>query len=137
MAKRISDTSHIVSQLNGIVGFNLVWAVATSIPTLIRNCHLETGCNQRIDLMAPQIPTLRESMQKNDKGSTTLDYRLEFDTILFRSFANYVAALSCSFASRHIRVFDGPRIRSMWLQYAWSDGTIARFYTSPRSCVSQ
>lgn len=43
-------------------------------------------------------------MQKNDKGSTTLDYRLEFDTILFRSFANYVAALSCSFASRHIRV---------------------------------
>jgi hypothetical protein len=42
---------------------------------LVRDRHLKTGFDQRLDLMSPQIPALRKAVEENDERPLALNNR--------------------------------------------------------------
>ena len=49
-------------------------AITAAKTTLVRDRYLESGFDQGVDLMTPQIPALRPSMQQNNKRPLALDH---------------------------------------------------------------
>src|SRR5262245_18795016 len=63
VAKRIRQSDDIIRQLDDVVGFDLRGAVTAAVAALVRRDDLEPGFNQRVNLMSPEAPALREAVQ--------------------------------------------------------------------------
>ena len=69
----VRQSDDVVRQLDDVVGFDLRRAVA-AVAALVRRGDLEPGFNQRVNLMSPEIPALREAVQENDQRTFAFDH---------------------------------------------------------------
>ncbi len=83
VTERAGKPGDIVRQFDDVVGFNLRRPVAASITALVWRGHLEPGGDQRINLMPPQVPALREAVQENDQRAIAFDDGAQADAIRF------------------------------------------------------
>jgi hypothetical protein len=74
MAKRIRQSGDVVRQLDDVVGFDLSGTVTAAVAALVWRGDLEPRFNQRVNLMSPEIPALREAVQENDQRAFAFDY---------------------------------------------------------------
>src|SRR6185436_938633 len=75
------DPDDIVGQVGDVVGFDFCRTVTAAIAALVRHGHLKPGVHQEVDLMAPEIPTLREAVKENNKRSFAFDHGTQPDAI--------------------------------------------------------
>jgi hypothetical protein len=73
--KRWSNASNIRRKRANVVIANGRWTITATIATLVRNGDLKPRFHQWIDLVPPEIPTLRETVQQNDQGALALNNR--------------------------------------------------------------
>ena len=66
MAECVRQAGDIISQFDYVVSLNRRRTVAVAVAALVRQSDLKAGPHQRIDLVAPEIPALRPSVQKNN-----------------------------------------------------------------------
>ena len=77
----VGNTDHILGQLDDIIRLNGLGPVAAAIAALVRHRNLKAGLDQRVDLVPPQIPALREAVEKNHQRPRALNHGPQPDTV--------------------------------------------------------
>ena len=74
VAQSISEANDVIRQFNDVVGFDRLGPVAATVATLVGHGDLEPSFHQRVDLVAPEVPALRETVQQNDQRTFAFDH---------------------------------------------------------------
>src|SRR6202040_3795191 len=77
VAKGRRQPGDIVAQLDDIVGFDRLRPVASAVSALVGYCDLKPRLDDRVYLMAPEVPALRKPMQQHDQRSFTFNHRAQ------------------------------------------------------------
>src|SRR5262245_17534666 len=83
MPESVRQSGDVVRQLDNVVGFDLRRTIAAAVAALVRDSDLEPGFDDRIDLMPPEIPELRETVQEDDKWAFAFDHGAQADAVRF------------------------------------------------------
>jgi hypothetical protein len=81
VTKCTRETGNVVGQFNDIVSLDRFRPITAAVAALVRNGDLETGFNQRVNLMTPEIPGLWKTMQENDQWPFSFDHSPQRDTV--------------------------------------------------------
>src|SRR5579864_7405618 len=71
------EPGDVVAQFDDIVGFDRLRPVASAVSALVRYGDLKPRLDDRVYLMAPEVPALGKPMQQHDERSFALNYRAQ------------------------------------------------------------
>src|SRR5262249_53850032 len=83
LTKSGSEARDVAAQFDDVVGLDRLGFVTAAVTSLIRDSDLKACGDERIDLMPPQVPALREPVQKNHERTAAFNDGAQCDGVGF------------------------------------------------------